>query len=375
MDTVGTIADELSDVAEQALMIRIRFDVMHAPISELRKITEEAKRSWSGSNIGYHADVYFAGLQPAPPGAQFSSEWGLMERWGTHSPDPSWRIMDRRVVIDALLDRAGLSTAGLEAIESELDSLGALFSGVKERTISLLTAANSVSPDQYLVRKLDQAEKLILASPSEIERRLVPTKVFSRDSRAIHQGPRAAPHQSLVALVLAADLVKRGLETIESTAREAAAHIKRLSPSQKSPVATRGNVFIGHGGSSVWRELRDFLKERLGVPVEEFNSISAAGKPTAIRLFEMLDSAVFAFLVMTAEDEQPDGTVRARENVVHEAGLFQGRLGFTRAIVVLEEGCEEFSNIRGLGQIRFPRGKISAAFEEIRLVLEREKIV
>jgi predicted nucleotide-binding protein len=59
-------------------------------------------------------------------------------------------------------------------------------------------------------------------------------------------------------------------------------------------------------------------------------------------------------------------------NVIHEAGLFQGRLGFTKAIVVLEEGCAEFSNIQGLGQIRFPAGRISAAFEDIRQVLERE---
>ncbi len=62
-------------------------------------------------------------------------------------------------------------------------------------------------------------------------------------------------------------------------------------------------------------------------------------------------------------------------NVVHEAGLFQGRLGFTRAILLLEDGCEEFSNVQGLGQIRFPRGNIRAAFEEVRQVLEREGIL
>ena len=64
-----------------------------------------------------------------------------------------------------------------------------------------------------------------------------------------------------------------------------------------------------------------------------------------------------------------------RMNVVHEAGLFQGRLGFTRAVVMLEEGCEQFSNIEGLGQIRFPHGNIAAAFEEVRRVLEREGLI
>ena len=62
----------------------------------------------------------------------------------------------------------------------------------------------------------------------------------------------------------------------------------------------------------------------------------------------------------------------ARMNVVHEAGLFQGRLGFSKAIVLLEEGCEQFSNIQGLGQIRFPKRNISASFDDVRRVLERE---
>jgi hypothetical protein len=43
--------------------------------------------------------------------------------------------------------------------------------------------------------------------------------------------------------------------------------------------------------------------------------------------------------------------------------------------VLLEEGCTEFSNIHGLGQIRFPKGNIGAAFEEVRRVLEREDVL
>lgn len=60
----------------------------------------------------------------------------------------------------------------------------------------------------------------------------------------------------------------------------------------------------------------------------------------------MLDQACFAFLLMTAEDEQADGNHHARMNVIHEVGMFQGRLGFERAIILLEDGCEEFSKIQ-----------------------------
>ncbi|MBS1856152.1 MAG: nucleotide-binding protein [Acidobacteria bacterium] len=108
------------------------------------------------------------------------------------------------------------------------------------------------------------------------------------------------------------------------------------------------------------------------LPWDEFNRVPVAGVTNIARLSEMLDAAAIALIIMTAEDEQADGTLHARLNVVHEAGLFQGRL---KAILLIEDGCEEFSNVQGLGQIRFPKGNIKAIFEEIRRVLEREGLV
>lgn len=148
-----------------------------------------------------------------------------------------------------------------------------------------------------------------------------------------------------------------------------------LAVSTPTPAPAGTKIFIGHGRASAWRELKDFIHDRLGLPWDEFNRVPVAGVANIARLSEMLDDAAIALLVMTAEDELADGAVQARTNVVHEAGLFQGRLGFTKAIVLLEEGCNEFSNIHGLGQIRFPKGNIGAKFEEVRRVLEREALV
>jgi hypothetical protein len=64
-----------------------------------------------------------------------------------------------------------------------------------------------------------------------------------------------------------------------------------ISPAKK-PAGS--NVVIGHGGSAVWRELRDFLRDRLKLPVDEFNAVAIAGLPTVGRLEEMLDGAGFA---------------------------------------------------------------------------------
>jgi len=86
----------------------------------------------------------------------------------------------------------------------------------------------------------------------------------------------------------------------------------------------------------------------------EMNStgIRPRDSTTIDRLSNMLDRATMAFLVMTAEELQ--GVVRRpRSNVIHEAGLFQGRLGFHRAIILLEDGCDAFSNVDGLNYIVF----------------------
>jgi predicted nucleotide-binding protein len=155
----------------------------------------------------------------------------------------------------------------------------------------------------------------------------------------------------------------------------AASHLERRSRKRAAIETIGKRVFIGHGRFDAWRALQDFLQNRLGLQWDEFNRVPVAGMSNVTRLKEMLDAAAFAFLVLTAEDEMADGDVQARLNVVHEAGLFQGRLGFEKAIVLLENGCKEFSNIEGLVQIRFPKDQLSSTFEDVRRVLEREGVL
>lgn len=139
-----------------------------------------------------------------------------------------------------------------------------------------------------------------------------------------------------------------------------------------APQSTAPIVFIGHGRSRAWRDLKDHLHEKHGVAIEAYETGARAGHTIRDVLEEMVDRSSFAVLVMTGEDEQADGALRARQNVIHEAGLFQGRLGFARAILLLEEGVEEFSNVQGVQYIRFAKDNIKETFGEVLATLRRE---
>jgi predicted nucleotide-binding protein len=117
-------------------------------------------------------------------------------------------------------------------------------------------------------------------------------------------------------------------------------------------------VFIGHGGDGQWEYLSRTLRDTHGILVEAFESSERAGYSTLAVVDEMIRSSSVAVVVMTGEDHDAAGNLRARENVIHEVGFCQGALGIRNTIVVLEEGVSEPSNIAGLTQVRFSRGRL-----------------
>jgi hypothetical protein len=112
-------------------------------------------------------------------------------------------------------------------------------------------------------------------------------------------------------------------------------------------------LFIGHGPTDVWKELRDHLRDKQGFNVVAYEIGARAGHAIRDILEGMAEESSLAFLVMTGDDTTLQGELHPRLNVVREAGFFQGRLGFNRAIVLLQNGVTEFSNIHGIEQIRF----------------------
>ncbi len=365
---------ELAEKLEAAATIREAADVA-APLKALSEAANKAKRSFSGSWLGYHSRVYYDGLLPAPAGANFSQEWGLNDMSYTSlGSRGDWREFQFEEVKAYVLQTAGnpdISPAKKAAHEAEQ-----VFDRAKSEIDFILETEIARQPDAFLSKLKADIDKIEPMTKMDIAQCWAPKgSIITRDMVAMGQGNQVPPHVDVAAEVASLNHSFGICRAAADIAKKAASHLERKSRSKVSSGRVGTNVFIGHGRSNVWRELKDFVQDRLCLPWDEFNRIPVAGITNIARLSEMLDASAIALLVMTAEDEMADGDVQARMNVVHEAGLFQGRLGFTKAIVLLEQGCAEFTNIQGLGQVRFPKGNIGYAFEEIRRVLERERLI
>jgi predicted nucleotide-binding protein len=342
-------------------------------VNDLFDAASEVGKSFSGSWLGYHSRIYYENFKVPPPGAKFSQEWGLMDSFsmGSIGAWTEFRFDDVVSLIRKKANNPSLEPRHRLAREAEEK-----FDSAKTSVLSIVHSNNDVEKDKFLSGIIDKIEQAKILDESDFINFCQPKgQMISRDMVAIEKGQLTPPHISVLAEVHSITFPFKACDELRKLIVKLANHIKNIESKVKRDERIGTNIFIGHGRSPDWRELKDFISDRLHLPWDEFNRVPVAGVTNIARLAQMLEQASFAFLVMTAEDEQADGNRHARMNVIHEVGLFQGRLGFERAIVLLEDGCEEFTNVQGLGQIRFPKGKISAIFEDVRAVLEREKIV
>ena len=367
-DDLSHIIDRLDQIADRDKKVEIE-DLL----KQLANAAVKIGKTWCGSPLGYHANVFYDGLNTPPQGAFFDSEHGLMDAFGNRTIG-NWKQFDPDYVREIIYDYA--NNPDMDMLREFSTNATMIFDDCKLNILSILQVTVNEHNDIFLDTLRKKIDELSIVSRANAEKAFLPHGEFlSREPGIFNQSRQLPPHLQVLSEVGA---IKSALDMVlelSGIVKQVKSHISRRKNNQERTTITRTKVFLGHGRSPVWRELKDFISDRLNLPVEEFNRVPIAGLTNIDRLSQMLETASIAFLIMTGEDEQSDGKLQARMNVVHEAGLFQGRLGFRRAIIVLENGCEEFSNIAGLGQIRFAKGNIKEAFEEVRQVLEREGLL
>src|SRR5258708_7991421 len=306
---------ELIAIADRASEVSAQFASAGIALTAVEKAALNVAQSWSRSWIGFQSHVYYQGFRVPPPGAHFSSEWGFQQMgWIDGATTGEWEEFTKQAVIgriEQLSDNPDLSGAREHAHRA-----AEAFEDDKATFVSIITTELGISSDAYLRSLLKDIEKLNVNSKSQFIAAMRPTQYWSRDTLAMSQGATTPPHLDTLAEVYSLRHPRVCCQELEKAARKAVAHILRKTAMPPVLIPPGEKVFIGHGRSQIWKDLKEFVQDRLKLRWEEFNRVSSAGIPTSQRLAEMMESARFAFLVLTAEDERKDGALQARMNVI-----------------------------------------------------------
>jgi predicted nucleotide-binding protein len=131
-------------------------------------------------------------------------------------------------------------------------------------------------------------------------------------------------------------------------------------------------IFITHGHSPVWHEVQNFIEKEcpFKLPTLELAHEASKGRTIIEKLDGESQHCSYAVIVMTGDDLVGDDEIRARENVIHEIGFFQGRYGRDRVCLLYEDGVTIPSNLNGIVYCSFPKGRVSAALIELQRELQ-----
>jgi hypothetical protein len=135
------------------------------------------------------------------------------------------------------------------------------------------------------------------------------------------------------------------------------------------------HVFIAHGHNPLWLKVKQLVEKEFGLIAECYEAAPRTGQSIVPILEGMIEKAAFAIVVATGEDKTDAAALRPRQNVVHEAGLFQGSLGFERTVLLVQEGLEFLSNLAGMQFIGFKGDDIESTFWKLSTVLRRENVL
>lgn len=119
-------------------------------------------------------------------------------------------------------------------------------------------------------------------------------------------------------------------------------------------------VFITHGNTNEWTKVQPFIEKDVGLATIELAQEYNGGQTIIEKLIANADKCDSAVIVWTGDDVDGAGVPRARENVMHEIGFFQGRYGRGRVILLHEDSVNVPSNLFGLVYSAFPKGTVSA---------------
>lgn len=338
-------------------------------LEKLAVLKQEADRigeTWCGSSLGNHANVYYNNLEPVPAHAVWDVEWGWTPNH-SNTTYGDWTTITANKIKELIYSRSGMT----ESLITEVcDEFPKVFESAKDKLLTCLEHLQGEVQEETRTRLIGNVKGLggDIFTVSDVEKQMAFDFLprMSYDSPNVSIGLRVAGHLQVLAAI---EIVHRLVRDVRKLGEQAGMlhNASRIFKTRQHERTMHGfKVFVGHGHSETWRAVKDFVEEDLKLEVEEFKRDPVVGRQIKDRLEEMLQDAGWAILVATKDDS--NGSM-PRPNVIHELGFAQGRLGWERAIILLEKECKLPSNLEGTVYLDFDRGRVEQVFHALRKLL------
>lgn len=197
-------------------------------IESLWSAAYSVNRSWSGSCIGYHANVYYRDFEPPPPEQNFSVEWGITG--GMFGSQGEWMERDPEDVQQVIYERAGVSD---DAVLVDFnDRVGERFEEQRFMVLSVLSALSKrLGPDDFLSLTRAKTDRMTLSTFSDLVSSLMPKgQLSTRDQRAVMEGSCIPRHYHVLARVMQTKKIIEAIGQLQTLVNTIRQHVVRAEP-------------------------------------------------------------------------------------------------------------------------------------------------
>lgn len=139
----------------------------------------EYEKSWSGSILGYHSNIYYKDFKNPPPGTYFNPEWGVnnisyLSSMGLNSIG-DWVEYDRKYIRENILRH--VDEHSINIIINFSNKIRSLLEDSKDNVLSIIYSQNIISQDDYLSKLVDFFKNFIVFRQKDFEKNFL--KKFS----------------------------------------------------------------------------------------------------------------------------------------------------------------------------------------------------
>jgi predicted nucleotide-binding protein len=356
----------LAQLKEQQREMAPEVDQVHAEAEHLLDAARKVGESWSGSNLGYHGELYYGDFEKPPFGQRFSVEWG-----GLNGIPPGWKSRTPEEVKDRIERLAGFQVEKIESGSKRLLDRAKKLQTEFLIELSPLHNTNGFKKEKELlsdVENLDWGEK---AHNKYAADALNSFPNATRDREAIMAGrvfPAHTFYEAVAVQALASSdavhrfwqLADRLLRQIQAqmsqipTPTPAAASIAKVEEKYVNVERTK-RVFLVHGRAEAAQQKVARFLEKLKLDVVILSEQPNKGR-TIIEKFEQHSNVGYAVALLTPDDkgqlaDEETPKFRARQNVILEFGYFIGTLGRSKVCALYVDGVELPSDLHGIAYV------------------------